>query len=147
MFAVALLTVPRTGTGFFRELLRQHLPDAAWGDFEAGRGGFLSEHVSQATIERLAEMSRLPEIVTTWRPRLKVEASHAARGDDLGVLARQWSAWLGMRWQFPHHLVTVEPSYCGKPREELLQELGRALGFQFSTNWEPVNALAGGKQT
>ena len=51
MKTLIMLTVPRTGTGFFKKLLDQHFKPISMGDARCGVEGLVVSHVSMAGVE------------------------------------------------------------------------------------------------
>ena len=122
-----LLTVPRTGTGFFSRLLLQPCGTS-----------LTTSHVSPASITLLDRISN-PFIITTWRDWGKVKDSFLHHGDSLELFDMHFVAWLKLISIFDPLILTVEPEYNGVSREARLTILGELLGTNLETDWEPVN--------
>lgn len=120
---IILATIPHTGTWFFEKLLKDH--------------GFAVEtmHVTRNSMPRVKIMvdQGMP-VVTTVRSLDKVRESWAVRNRPLDQWCEHLECWFELMAYKPH-IVSVD---CQK--EERLEALGDALGVQFKTKWEPVNA-------
>lgn len=135
---IILLTVPRTGTGFFKKLLRQHFKLIGFSDARFGVGGLLVSHVSMSSIEAISDITN-SIVVTTWRDWTKVKDSFIRHGDSLELFQTHFEAWEALVSKFDPIVLTVEDEYKGVSRETLLAGLGHRLGVNLETDWEPVN--------
>jgi len=135
---IILVTVPHTGTSFFRDLLRAHFAQRTYRDLFEGADGFCVMHVTEDTIADIAAIAD-PVLVTTTRDPGAVKLSYRRRGESLDALADYWKRWWDMVCQYKPYVVSVD----SPRRDELLAELGGALGVEFATDWAPVNAWKG----
>ncbi len=124
---IILLTVPRTGTGFFKKLLLQN-----------GVKDLVVSHVSMAGVDAL-EGNHYTWIITTWRDWTKVKESFLKHGDSLELFQEHFEAWEALVSRFDPIVLTVEDEYKGVPRETLLAGLAYRFGIDLETDWEPVN--------
>lgn len=130
---VFLLTVPCTGTLFFRDLLLEHYRTSSMGEVMA-EGGACITHISADALKHAA-LQWVP-IVTTWRPPERVVASWEKRGWDLELLKAHQQAWERLVDEFDPLVVTVEKKYKSKTRNKLLTALGDKLGVELKTDWK-----------
>lgn len=133
-----LLTIPRTGTGFFKKLLLQHYKPIGLSDVVAGEVGLVVSHVSRASLEQLEKVTN-PFVITTWRNWDKVQESFNKHGDPIRLFDAHNIAWTGLVRQYKPFILTIEPDYNYVSREARLTILGELLGIEFSTDWTPVN--------
>lgn len=137
--SVVLLTVPRTGTGFFSKLLRPHFTPIGMTDTGNVKRGLVVSHVSMDGLELLANARGNSLVVTTWREWGKVRNSFRRHGDSFELFQMHFTAWVALVLGFNPIVLTVEPEYEGVSREDRLASLGEKLGINLQTDWEPVN--------
>lgn len=138
MKSLIMLTVPRTGTGFFLKLLSQHFKLIGMSDVHSGKTGLVISHVNVSSL-RLLKYLPNSVILTTWRDWEKVRESFTRHGDSLNLFNMHFTAWNNLVAGFNPLVVTVEPEYEGISREDRLANLGDALGIKLETDWKPVN--------
>jgi len=138
MKTVIFLTVPRTGTGFFLNLLKPHFNLIGMSDAAQGLGGLVISHISLAAVDSIDDI-RNPIIITTWRDWRRVQNSFINYKDSLDLLDKHIEAWKVLILRFAPLILTVEDEYGGFSKEERLAALGRKLDINFETDWKPVN--------
>ncbi len=150
---VILITVPRSGGGFFEKVLSQHFLPVGMGSTIEQEDGFVSTHVSSDGLRVLNQVldkhppGAKPLILTTWRDWEKVKASFQKRGDPVGSPEKpvpgsfywHFAAWEELVRKFRPMIVTIEPEYKRMTRSHCLAALGKKLGVKFKTDWVPVN--------
>ncbi len=138
MKPLIMLTVPRTGTGFFKKLLSQHFKPISMGDARCGVSGLVVSHVSMDGVEMLVDIPSAL-IITTWRDWEKVKKSFLNHGDSLELFEMHLSAWEELVSRFDPMILTVEDTCGSFSKEDRLAFLGYTLGINLETDWAPVN--------
>ena len=131
---VLLVTIPHTGTRFFRDILTEHLPYVGMrGIVSGGKVGVGAIHCTQSVLDAIADAEYSHTLVTTWRDPEKVARSWLRRGKPLEELDDYRARWGGMVRRWRPRFLTLE-----EDRERKLAELGAYLGLDLTTDWEPV---------
>ena len=140
----ALITVPHTGTQFFRQLLIGHGFEQV--GLEAidqpgkirGPGRFVLMHVTPDALNWAKQHRNQICLVTTCRDSSAVDRSWQNRGKDMDTLQRYRKRWTQLCELGPC-IVSVD----APDRDQRLDNLGKYLGVQFETDWTPVNEWKG----
>ena len=139
--SVFLLTIPRTATIFFQDLLGPYIGWCGTGQCKAGvaPGGVSSMHITDSGFRCVDDaVSNGVHLLTTWRDPDKVKQSFAKHGDnDFEVYFQAWERLVS---EYDPLIVTVEPEYNGISRERRLKALGDKLGLTLETDWVPIVA-------
>lgn len=118
---IALITIPHTGTQFFKRLLEQYAPVEAM-------------HCTDNAMEWIRQNRDGVTLVTTTRDWSAVRASWQRRGRDSEKLRMYLRNYLDLLNYDP--IILSVDSF----RQERLDRLQDKLGVLLRTDWTPVNA-------
>lgn len=138
---VCLMTVPHTGTTFLEAVLKKNtgmFPTNLDGDPGAERGCIYRSHTYDEGENRraLRLAQKMPLIVTLRHPFVTEEAWKRRKYEvDRMILA--YRNLVKLFWPIKNYVFSVD----SPRREELMETLGKGLGFELKTDWEPVRVV------